>query len=768
MNLKLFALAFLLVLAMASADLVAIESQNLSTAGGAIRIDTTPHTAAQSFTTDAGETNVSYMVLPLWMPTPATYTVNFSIVTGATGPSTTLASANCTSSFSTAGLNAVKTNTTIAFTNPCVLVPGTYYWIYGTGGGANAVWWGYETVGPYRGSTYFMREDANNYTTNDAGFQLWANFTPPSYPGYGLISNTYSSPVVETSDTSFWFSLWYNTTNITAATASLVWNGTKYSPTSTSNSTAGDNLTITWNYSGFSVPLTNVNNTGITTYWEYNLTWANTTITTLSGTSSNQSILQGFSWGTYTPSSAVIEGSTVYFSANITEEAGTNHSAFSSVLALFNNTNYSLAYAAGLWSGNTTAPIVGTNTNFTSNSTFLLAWTGEDGVARTRLALSANATVLVAVPSFGACTAGTFPAVNFTFYNETLPTAAVLSDMDLSFSWWANADHSGIQYNGTANATNTYNVTLCLYPNVTLYVDSFQVYHDTAGVQRIRNYFLTNATITNTTRTVDLYNIPTAESDLLTITVTDTLVSQPDVFVLMERYYPAENLFRTVEIGMTDADGKTFLYPVPNDVYYRFLVVRDYSTDYSGDPREIGIASFTIDIGGSASLEYFDYQGISVSCNRTGDIIGCSLVNPTGLDVGAALLVRELGIYHDTEICSTNVTSVTSTTLLCNVSGHTGVIQADLMFIAPESLLAAWTQTFNGSGTNVFGGLGLLVGVLVIIGSTLLLAYSPALALVGAVLGLAISAITGIVALSLTSVILIVVAAGFILVKVRS
>jgi len=90
------------------------------------------------------------------------------------------------------------------------------------------------------------------------------------------------------------------------------------------------------------------------------------------------------------------------------------------------------------------------------------------------------------------------------------------------------------------------------------------------------------------------------------------------------------------------------------------------------------------------------------------------------------------------------------------------------MFIAPESLISAWTETFNGTATNVFGGLGLLLSVLMILGCALLLGSSPALALIGAVLGLVISAITGIFALSLTAVVMIVVAAVFLIVKVRS
>jgi len=593
---------------------------------------------------------------------------------------------------------------------------------------------------------------------------------PAAATPYGVLADTYSTPVYETADTNFVFSLWTNTTNITSADASLWWNGTKYATTSYWNSTTGDNNTYQFNYNDFSLPLVTANFTNMTTMWEYNLTWVNGTTTSTNYTANTQAVYHGFYWGTYAPDAAVLELTTLDFSATPTIAAGTNSSAITSLLALFNNSNYTLTGSGGTWTGTTTAPdVTAPSEAFTSNATIYLAWTGEPGDALTATRLSSNVTITVYEPGISTTCAGGDYAVNFTFFEETIPTTTNHSNMDMSFSWWANADHSGTQYNGTANATSTLNVTLCLSPAwATLYMDSFQVYRNNASSSAVRNYFLTNATVTNTTTTINLFNILAAESSMLTLSITENLVSQPDVYVLMERYYPGENLYRTVEVGKTAADGKTFLYPMPNDVYYRFLVIKDYEVVYSGEPREIGIDTFTIDIGEGRSLEYFDYQGISVSCNMTGTVIGCSLVNPSGLSVGAALLVRQIGIYRDTEICYETAPSVTSTVLLCDTAGYTGDIQADLMFIAPESLLNAWSARFNSAVSDVFGGLGLLIAVLIIAGSALMLAVSPGLALIGAVFGLVISVVTGIAALSVGSVILILVAAAFLIVKVRS
>jgi hypothetical protein len=592
---------------------------------------------------------------------------------------------------------------------------------------------------------------------------------PAAATSYGALNLTYTTPEYEANRSYFTYWIWWNSTEIDVGNAltngELYWNGTSHSIYSAMDYGAGDNYTRRYDFY-VDVPLVEVNFTNVSVYASMIGEWiGNSTTFFINSTTANHSIRHAYYWGTYAPDTAVLEGVNIALSATPTIATGANSSAIASVLALFNNSNYTLTNSGGTWTGSTTAPdVTAPSAAFVSNATMAVTW---DGITYNRI--SDNVTITVYEPTISTTCAGGDYAINFTFFEEANPTTANASNMDMSFSWWANADHSGIQYNGTATATNTLNVTLCLSPpGATLYMDSFQVYRNNASSSAVRNYFLTNATVTNTTSTINLFNVLAAESALLTLTIRDRLVNQPGVFVLMERYYPGENLFRTVEIGKTDADGKTFLYPVPNDVYYRFLVIRDYVTEYSGEPREIGIDTFTIDISGTTELEYFSYKGIDVACNKTGDIIICSLVNPSGLDVGAILLVKEIGIYTDTVICSTNVTSVTSSTLLCNVSGYSGMIQADLFFIAPESLLTAWTETFNGSGTNVFGGLGLFIAMLVIIGSALLLGYSPALTLIGATLGLVISAITGIAALSITSVILILVAAGFLIAKVRT
>lgn len=583
---------------------------------------------------------------------------------------------------------------------------------------------------------------------------------------YTILSSTYTTPVYETTNTSYYTAVSTNTSHVTDVNAIVNWNGTNYTATSSGSSNITDNKTYWFNKTSFKIPLVETNDTNITEKWYYNITYTNGTVAHKEGTSNTQHIYHYFYWGTYTPDTSVIENHPLTFTSNFTESAS---GIVTAIWADFNNTNYALTGSGGNYAATTTAPnVTGTSQAFNSNSTFTVQFTGDYGGARTYDRISANTTITVYHPSLMNCSAGGTNVLNFTFLTETNQTT-LTSDMDATFTWWTYANHTGIEYESNFSWSDVDSVSICISPNSTLYVDSFQTYTDNGTTYRYRNYFLTNASMSpSNPSSLNLFNIPIADSDLLTLTVEDNLVEQPNVYVIMERYYPGENTYRKVEIGKTDADGQTLLYPVPNDVYYRFIVIKDYEIVYSDAPREISTSTITLDITESSQLEYYQYENnMQVSCSKTGDIIGCSVVNPTGLAVGAQFLVKEQGIYTDTEICFAEETTVSSTTFTCNISGYSGIVQANLMFIAPESLISAWSETYNGSATNIFEGFGLWLSLLLIVGSAMLLASTPSMALIGAIIGLLISAILGIWALSITSVIVIVVAAGFLFVRMR-
>lgn len=706
-------------------------------------------------------------------------TFNVSIQTDNAGhPSGTY---YCSADYDGSTLGAALGNATINLSGCTNVTGGTSYWVvFDRESACDAS--NYVDIGVDRYNTY-----SNNSKVSVANGGAYSYFSPARYGiyeifypavapaiwNYTVLSSTYSSPVYEANNATFNFTIATNTSQITNVLANMSWNGTIYNPTSSGNSTTGDNNTYWFYYGDFTIPLVETNNTNVSQFWTYNITWTNTTQTNHSDTTNNQSIAYHYYWDAITADSTVLVGDN--FS---TEFNGTVNYGAGATLVYWTDFNGTTAtrtptVSADAWSEDYyfIAPnITADNVTLPLNGTFNVTFTGTHGGARTYERTSYD-NVTIHRPSLVNCSGGVSSTVSirFLFRNEVNVTTNVTSDMDLTV-WTSGSPTLSPNYTANFSFSNVTQADLCLYPSwSTMYVDSFQVYTDAGSTYRDRNYFLTNATITNSTNTITLYNIQTTLSDLLTLTVVDDLVAQEGDYVTMERYYPGENLYRSVEVGLTDEDGQTFLYPVPNDVYYRFIVVRNYSTVYSGEPREIGVSSFTIDTGEGLSLEYFDYdEGVSVACNRTGNIIGCSLVNPSGLSVGAELLVKEIGIYTDTEICYSTVSTVSTSTLQCNITGYSGIIQADLMFIAPESLIHAWTGTYNGSGTNSFGDLGLLIGVLIIVGSALLLAYSPALTIVGALLGLIISVITGIVAISVTSVVLIAVAGAFLIMKMRT
>lgn len=332
---------------------------------------------------------------------------------------------------------------------------------------------------------------------------------------------------------------------------------------------------------------------------------------------------------------------------------------------------------------------------------------------------AANRTLTVSAASLVDCSvAGSSVAMNFTFWKEET-VAQMNGSMDAIF--WAGNDTTytyNVSYNGSW--VNVSNVTICIFPaNATLFVRSFQVYNFTD--YRYRGYFLYDAVINNVTQETHLYLITNASSDLLIVTVQENGIDLQDAYVTLQRYYPAEGVYRAVEIERTDVEGEALFYVHPFNAWYRFLVLYEGSYTVT-PPGRISSSTMTIEVSDEAYSNFFEYEdNVTVTCteNSSARTVACVVANPTNIGTTYRFEAKELNNVGTVQ-CSDSQAGAASITFTCNASNASNNVR----YFVSVYTGTGWMQLDSGVLTVPFtpplGTLGLVAAFVLITGAAFL------------------------------------------------
>lgn len=312
-----------------------------------------------------------------------------------------------------------------------------------------------------------------------------------------------------------------------------------------------------------------------------------------------------------------------------------------------------------------------------NNYTWNINVSDSDGWTATS---TTNYTLLFVKPSLVACGGGnTTVALEFCFYDEE-DQAARFGDMGVAF-WVFNTDRTlNVTYNFTWNDTNC--TTVCIWPtDASFLVDSFQTYEDNGTSYDPRAYFLDNATISNVTQNISLYLLESTLGTQISITLQDEGgLGVGEALIYFSRYYPGENLYRTIAMVKTSEDsGEASTYLRPNDAWHRITIVADHEVIGTYPARQIPCdpaytsCPLTLSVVIGETGEWFSYitgfpNAWAEPCtyNETGRTLACSWVSTTGLMKYTRLRLWYFGVFNKTLICDTNTTT-TSGTLLCSI-----------------------------------------------------------------------------------------------------
>jgi hypothetical protein len=165
------------------------------------------------------------------------------------------------------------------------------------------------------------------------------------------------------------------------------------------------------------------------------------------------------------------------------------------------------------------------------------------------------------------------PYINFTFEDELLGTA-VDGTFSGTFEYWSTGSSStNIANYSFQNLTENPSYAFCVHPNSTSINLNMNSQYSGAGYSD-RTYYLNNATLTNITSNITLYQLNDTDAVKFFINVKDGIEAFTGATVTISKLFVGEGIYKTTGIRETDDAGK-FIEYLELDQSYRFAITRD-------------------------------------------------------------------------------------------------------------------------------------------------------------------------------------------------
>ncbi len=205
--------------------------------------------------------------------------------------------------------------------------------------------------------------------------------------------------------------------------------------------------------------------------------------------------------------------------------------------------------------------------------------------------------------------------------------------------------------------------------------------YEVEGVYASEFYNLANVSLNEdfVAREITLFDLNLSDSTAFQLTFTGIdFLPQGDVLINVDRQYIAENVFKTVELPITDTDGKTVIHLVRNDVIYNIRMIKEGALignferirAFCDDPL---LQNCQLSLGASSSISGFTFDeatGLAFSSVPTFDpnasTVSFDFVVVSGIPKTINMNVTRNDIFGNRTVCENSVTSA-SGTVLCSI-----------------------------------------------------------------------------------------------------
>ena len=328
----------------------------------------------------------------------------------------------------------------------------------------------------------------------------------------------------------------------------------------------------------------------------------------------------------------------------------------------------------------------------------------------------------------------TIKTLNFTAYDETNLTSINPFKIAGTFYTWLGS--GTIKRNQSFDESSVSELSLCITPiDRTQLVDAQIEYslNDENITYVPRNYYFQGNGISNLTQNISLYLLSATESTSFIIKVQDqNFASVSNALVYIQRYYPSDGTFKTVQVAKTDDNGETVGFYQTETADYKHLIIRNGTILLlTNQQKVIGKETpytLTFTVGDMLDAPWGSYiknpNIYSVlSYNDTSKIVSFTYIDITGASTLGRLTVikQSSSNYSKSVICNVSSTEP-SATLTCDMSGYDGT------FIAYGYVESSITDLLNfiiTTARDIFGREGLFMGLFIILVAGFAFIWNP-------------------------------------------
>jgi len=479
----------------------------------------------------------------------------------------------------------------------------------------------------------------------------------------------------------------------------------------------------------------------------------------------------------YVYSDSILETAEDTFSVDITIPEGVTIQAASTKL-IYNGTTYSsvttrentdnnYTISKSIYIPGGTSGFDSENRSFYWNITIVDEDTGE---SFTQSSDEQNQTVNEL--KFGLCSATLdVPMLNFTMIDEDtlvqINGSANATTFQATFNLGADSGNLLKTYsiNNLSVTASEFDFCTANYTS-TIYSD-MEAFYTAAGYVD-KQYFLNNASLTNTTNEITLYLLNEDDALEFFITVEQDLEPIADATITIQKYFVGEGAYKTVEIDETDSDGEFTAY-LDLDKKYRFTItkndvvlgIKDKRASCDAAPCEILLQLETASENPFALFDSAFASNVlyNLSFNPTTKIVTFDFVDTTGLATYFRMIVYNSQTNQSSIVLHDQTVYSSSGSMTFNATGYKGDFYVQVYVSrSPESLIDFITFVISAT-VETLGLLGLFTAFILILVIIFGLSFKPSMLIMAVPLALTIFKLGAIISLSSTSLIFIYVLA---------
>lgn len=341
---------------------------------------------------------------------------------------------------------------------------------------------------------------------------------------------------------------------------------------------------------------------------------------------------------------------------------------------------------------------------------------------------------------FEQCGALTTEFINFTAFDEGNLTSIDPFEFSGTFDIWLGT--GSIRRITPVEDLSVSEMKICMTPSdKTFNIDAVISYDSVdEGLYVERDFHIQNDQITNASQNIPLFLLLSADSTTFIIKVRDnTLLPVPNALVAIERFFPGLNEFRTVQVALTDDNGKTVGFYKTETVDYRHTItINDEVALQTTQQKIVGEDTpftliFTIGEGaGDPLAEFEDIEDLVATLlfNDSTNVVTYNYDDTSGNFTSARLLVQQVRFDRDfITICDVNSSTAVGI-LSCNLTAFDGTFVAQAFNSRSPETLSIAISFIISTIRDIFGENGLFLAFFIILSTALTAIWNPTVGII--------------------------------------